>query len=126
MEYEAWSQWITDIGADEAMSVDRVLRHIQKHASKDMPNADAPDWRWMEWIAGMYNLLAILQSMKSLIVPFSVGVRALNSQLHTRLKNPRDYTPPPERLLGIISELVSKGEKTIRLLKKETDQCLVL
>lgn len=75
------------------MSRDRLLRHIQLHINNHMPNADAPKERWERWLAGTYNLLAILTEMVEVNPGFEVGVARLFRHWQTA---PTDHTPPPK------------------------------
>ena len=90
-----WRAWIREIAGDKEMDKDRVIRHIQAHVAKHMPNADAPVERWEEWLAGSYNLLAILGCMLGIDPKHTVGVDLLLRKYNSA---PADHTPPPVRV----------------------------
>lgn len=89
---ELWRAWIIQIANDPEMDVDRILRHLQDHVGLHMPDEDAPQNRWEAWIAGTYNLLAILGCMKGIDPEHKVGINLL---LKKWSENPINYTPPP-------------------------------
>lgn len=88
-----WRAWIEKIVADPEMNLDRTMRHVQAHIGQHMPDADADKDRWEEWLAGSYNLLAILSTELGINPPFTMGNELL---LRKWLKAPSDHTPPPE------------------------------
>lgn len=89
-----WRAWVAAIAADPQMDRRRTIEHIQAHVGQHMPNDDAPKERWEEWLAGTYNLLAILGVMVGSDPPYIVGADLL---FRKWLKAPDDHTPPPER-----------------------------
>jgi hypothetical protein len=101
---EVWRLWIVKIAADPEMDRDRLLRHIQLHVDRHMPNADAPVERWERWLAGTYNLLAILVSMVGCDPPHEVGVARLFRHWQTAAA---DHTPPPEGLMTVCRSMAS-------------------
>jgi hypothetical protein len=90
---DVWRLWIVKIAADPEMDLDRLLRHVQLHVGAHMPNADAPRERWERWLAGTYNLLAILAATVQVDPGHEVGVARLFRHWET---SPADHTPPPE------------------------------
>jgi hypothetical protein len=99
---DIWRLWITRIAADPEMDRDRLLRHIQLHVAAHMPNADAPRQRWERWLAGTYNLLAILASMTGCDPAHEVGVARLFRHWETA---PTGHTPPPPGLVGVCRDI---------------------
>lgn len=87
-----WRAWIEKIVRDPEMDRDRIMRHLQAHIGQHMPNEDAPRERWEEWLAGSYNLLAILSTAVGINPHFAVGNELL---LRKWLSAPTDHTPPP-------------------------------
>jgi hypothetical protein len=87
-----WRAWIEKIVTDPEMSTDRILRHLQEHVQSHIPDADAANERWEEWLAGTYNLLAILSTALGISPPFTLGSELL---LRKWLSAPSDHTPPP-------------------------------
>lgn len=73
------------------MDVERVMQHIQAHIGQHLPNADAPQERWKEWLGGAYNLLAILGTMVGIDPKHEVGVDLL---FRKWASEPSDHTPP--------------------------------
>ena len=92
---ELWRAWIIEIANDPEMDMERAMRHLQKHVQSHMPNADAPEKRWEEWLAGSYNLLAILGCMVGIDPKHPVGIGCLMTKW---LKEPTNYTPPPKKV----------------------------
>jgi len=92
-----WQAWIREICADESMDRDRIIRHIQEHVGNHMPNHDAPEKRWVEWLGGCYNLLAILGFMVGCEPSFQTGFELLFRKWATE---PHDHTPPPEHVVS--------------------------
>jgi hypothetical protein len=70
----------------------RLLDHIRLHVDAHMPDAGAPPERWERWMAGTYNLLAILGAMVGVEPGFEAGVARLFRHWQTA---PADHTPPP-------------------------------
>lgn len=99
---DAWRLWIIKIAADPQMDLDRLLRHLQVHVASHMPNADAPVERWNRWLAGTYNLLAILCSMVKCDPSHEVGIARLFRHWETAA---HDHTPPPNGLVSVCREI---------------------
>jgi hypothetical protein len=87
-----WRAWIQSIAHNPEMDMRRLMDHIQLHVGKHMPNHDAPPVRWEQWIAGTYNLLAILGSMTDIVAPHELGIELLYRKWASA---PSDHTPPP-------------------------------
>lgn len=104
--FECWRAWIINIAADPEMDKDRVMRHIQDHVRKHMPNADAPQERWEEWLGGAYNLLAIMGTMVGIDPKHEVGIDLLFRKWQS---NPTDHTPPPKKKSKKVAEREPDG-----------------
>jgi hypothetical protein len=100
-----WTAWINKIAADPDMDKSRLIEHIQLHVQKHMPNADAHQTRWLQWLAGTYNLLAILSAMVECHPDFDAGVAKLFQRWR---QHPHDHTPPPAGMVGVARELHSR------------------
>ena len=87
-----WRSWINDIVADPEMDTDRVIRHIQHHIANHMPNEDATQSRWEEWLSGTYNLMAILCASLGIEPTYEYGLSKL---LEKHEENRNNTTPPP-------------------------------
>jgi len=84
---DCWQAWIRAIATDPDMSADRALVHLKNHVGGHLnPN------RFVEWLAGCYNLLAILGCIQGIDPQYLVGVDLLYRKW---LSNPNNYTPPP-------------------------------
>ncbi len=101
-EAALWRSWIAKIAADPEMTRDRLLRHLQLHVAAHMPNADAPPARWERWLAGTYNLLAILESMVRVDPAHAVGLARLYRHWET---DPTNHTPPPTGLVAVCRKI---------------------
>ena len=88
-----WRIWIRDIVNDPQMDKARVIKHIRAHVLKHMPEMRDSKKRWEAWLAGAYNLLAILGSMKGTDPPHELGIDLLHRKW---IESPSDHTPPPE------------------------------
>jgi hypothetical protein len=97
-----WRAWINSIVNDEEMSTDRVLRHLQLHVRQHVPDADAPKERWLEWLGGTYNLLAILCASVGVEPSYDMGISLLLGKFND---DPTNHTPPPLSLAEIASML---------------------
>lgn len=91
---ELWRLWICQIVHDKDMSEKRAVAHIRRHVLKHMPDTKDSKDRWEEWLAGAYNLFAILGSILGIDPPHEIGVDLLYRKW---LKAPFDYTPPPKK-----------------------------
>lgn len=92
---DMWRVWIAEIAKDPEMDRERIMRHIQAHVLNHMPNADAPRERMEEWLAGTYNLLAILTCALGIDPAHSIGVDLL---MRKWVSDKNNHTPPPEIL----------------------------
>lgn len=90
---ECWQAWVLKIANDPEMDLDRIIDHVSEHASKHMPNKDAPAEQWADWMAGCYNLLAILGHMVGCNPSYVTGVDLL---FRKWVSAPIDHTPPPQ------------------------------
>jgi hypothetical protein len=100
-----WQEWIQLIAADPQMDLDRLLRHVQLHVGKHMPNADAPTQRWERWLAGTYNLLAVLCTMVGKDPSHEVGIARLFRHWETAAA---DHTPPPKGAVLLCRDVSAK------------------
>jgi hypothetical protein len=88
-----WRIWIRAICNDPQMSAERAIKHLQRHVSKHIPDPKDAKERWEEWIAGTYNLLAIVGQTVNCADPHEVGVNLL---FRKWVQSPFDHTPPPQ------------------------------
>jgi hypothetical protein len=102
---EMWRLWITEIIKDPEMNRDRIMRHVQLHVGNHMPNADATKERWEAWLAGTYNLLAILAANLGMDPPHAVGIDLL---LRKYLADPMNHTPPPKKIKKVVEQTRQK------------------
>lgn len=102
---EIWKTWIVDIASDPNMDLDRLVRHLQVHVADHMPNAESHPERWVQWMAGTYNLLGILSAMTHSHPDHELGL----SRLFQKFKqHPADHTPPPKGTLKLIRDLTHR------------------
>ena len=101
---DIWRSWIIQISKDPEMDLDRLLRHIQLHVASHMPNVDAPKQRWERWLAGTYNLLAILSGITGCNPNYEMGIARLFRHWET---SPNNHTPPPNGLVKICRTITS-------------------
>lgn len=87
-----WRLWIGDIVRDPSMDGPRIIAHVRKHVQNHMPDEGDSKERWEEWLAGAYNLLAILGAKFETDPPHVLGIDLLHRKW---LKAPCDHTPPP-------------------------------
>ncbi len=99
---QAWQQWIHAISLDPGMDRSRLIEHLQLHVAAHMPNADAPQERWLQWMAGTYNLLGILSAMTGCHPGFELGVGRLFQKWR---QHPFDHTPPPTGLVQVCRDI---------------------
>ena len=93
-----WRAWIQAIANNPDYNLRGIMDHLQLHVGKHMPNHDAPKERWQAWLAGTYNLLAILAGMTGSITPYSLGNELLYRKWR---KEPDDHMPPPIKVENI-------------------------
>ncbi|RDJ35414.1 MAG: hypothetical protein DWQ19_11400 [Crenarchaeota archaeon] len=105
---KAWSEWIRQIANDSDMDRSRLIEHLQIHIKDHMPDSDAHPDRWNQWLAGTYNLLAILSAMVGCNPSFELGVARLFRKWQ---QHPFDHTAPPK--VEIYREISELG-KTIK------------
>lgn len=101
-----WTKWVQDISHDCELT--RLLEHLQKHINKDMPNADAPKDRWLQWMAGTYNLLGIISGMLDTSPSFELGISRLFQKFR---QHPHDHTPPPRGMTTVYRDLADFGNQ---------------
>lgn len=92
---ELWRVWVAAIAADPEMDVKRTMKHLHKHMRNHIPDPDDSKERWEEWLAGAYNLLAILAAQKGVKPLHEQGVLLLYKKW---LGAPGDHTPPPKEV----------------------------
>lgn len=115
---EAWSKWIVEIANDkESMTLLRLMEHLQLHVQQHMPDADADQGRWLQWLAGTYNLLAILSEMVGCHPSFEIGVSRLFQKWR---QHPFDHTPPPSGMVELCRSIAEAGAKCGRQPRKES------
>lgn len=103
-----WRIWIQEIVKDPDMDRKRIIAHVRKHILKHMPDEkDSPE-RWSEWLAGAYNLFAILGTMQGIDPSHEAGVDLLYRKW---LKSPFDYTKPPVKT---VRKKVEDHDRTIQ------------
>ncbi len=90
------------------MDLDRLLRHLQEHVASHMPDAEAHPQRWLQWLAGTYNLLGILSGMVGVNPTFEMGIARLFNKWR---QHPFDHTPPPAGRLDEFKLLAEVGKK---------------
>ena len=84
-----WRAWVQAIAADPDMTKKRALAHLRKHVGGHLDPK-----RFEEWLAGCYNLLAILSSMYGMDPKHIVGADLLYRKW---LSDPTNHTPPPKK-----------------------------
>lgn len=87
-----WRLWLQEIVKDPTMNKSRTIAHLRKHVQDHMPDPGDNKEQWEEWLAGTYNLLAILGGMYGTDPPHELGVELLYRKW---IKSPFDHTPPP-------------------------------
>lgn len=85
---KCWRAWIQAIANDPDMTSDRALAHLKKHIGTHLDPA-----RFEEWLAGCYNLLAIIGCIRGTDPQHLIGTDLLYRKW---LSNPTNYTPPPK------------------------------
>lgn len=98
---ECWKAWVLDIARDPEMDLERAMVHLQKHVGMHIPSiekGEAIDFdRLQEWMAGCYNLLAIIGAMAGIDPKHEMGLDLL---LRKWQSNKSDHTPPPKQLIS--------------------------
>lgn len=106
--HEAWRDWIGHISNDLQMDLERLLVHLQAHVQNHIPNADANQHRWLQWLAGTYNLLGILSAMIGCGPTYEIGISRLFNKWR---QHPFDHTPPPTGKVEIYRDLSDQGKQ---------------
>lgn len=84
-----WRAWIQAIANDPDMTIDRALTHLKKHISSHFDST-----RFEEWLAGCYNLLAIVSCIRGTNPQYIIGADLL---FRKWLSDPTNHTPPPTK-----------------------------
>jgi hypothetical protein len=93
---DCWQAWVREIVHDPQMNLDRVMAHVKVHMANHMPAGDASPERWTEWLAGCYNLLAILGGTINIDPAYAVGANML---FRKWMQEPESHTPPPLQIV---------------------------
>lgn len=82
------------------MTVNRTLAHLKKHIGDHLDED-----RFEEWLAGCYNLLAIVGYMRRINPQYIIGTDLLYRKW---LSDPDNHTPPP------IKETKKAGRRKVK------------